>query len=71
MQEETIAGIASGMGGGISIIRISGENALQVAGSIFRTSKYLSDQKKEEKENIIWKDDYFEFADGSREIIEP
>lgn len=63
MQEETIAGIASGMGGGISIIRISGENALQVAGSIFRTRKYLSDQKKEEKENIIWKDDYFEKKD--------
>ena len=63
MQEETIAGIASGMGGGISIIRISGENDLQVAGSIFRTRKYLSDQKKEEKENIIWKDDYFEKKD--------
>ena len=63
MQEETIAGIASGMGGGISIIRISGENALQVAGSIFRTRKYLSDQKKKEKENIIWKDDYFEKKD--------
>ena len=60
MQEETIAGIASGMGGGISIIRISGENALQVVGSIFRTKKYLSNLQKEEKENIIWKSDYFE-----------
>ena len=50
MQEETIAGIASGMGGGISIIRISGENALQVVGSIFRTKKYLSNLQKEEKE---------------------
>lgn len=60
MQEETIAGIASGMGGGISIIRISGENALKIAGSVFRTKKYLSDLQKEEKENIIWKNDYFE-----------
>lgn len=60
MQEETIAGIASGMGGGISIIRISGENALKVVSSIFRTKKYLSDLQKEEKENIIWKNDYFE-----------
>lgn len=60
MQEETIAGIASGMGGGISIIRISGENALQVVESIFRTKKYLSNLQKEEKENIIWKSDYFE-----------
>lgn len=60
MQEETIAGIASGMGGGISIIRISGENALQVVGSIFRTKKYLSNLQKEEKKNIIWKSDYFE-----------
>lgn len=60
MQEETIAGIASGMGGGISIIRISGENALKVAGRVFRTKKYLSDLQKEEKENIIWKNDYFE-----------
>ena len=60
MQEETIAGIASGMGGGISIIRISGENALQGVGSIFRTKKYLSNLHKEETENIIWKSDYFE-----------
>ena len=60
MQEETIAGIASGMGGGISIIRISGENALKVVSSIFRTKKYFSDLQKEEKENIIWKNDYFE-----------
>ena len=60
MQEETIAGIASGMGGGISIIRISGENALQVVGSIFRTKKYLSNLQKEEKENTIWISDYFE-----------
>ena len=32
----TIAGIASGMGGGIGIIRISGDKALEAAGRIFR-----------------------------------
>ena len=60
MQEETIAGIASGMGGGISIIRVSGEDALEVVGNIFRTKRYLSDREKEEKEHIKWKNDFFE-----------
>lgn len=60
MQEETIAGIASGMGGGISIIRVSGEDALEVVGNIFRTKRYLSDREKEEKEDIKWKNDFFE-----------
>lgn len=55
MQEDTIAGIASGMGGGISIIRVSGENALTAVGNIFRTQKYLSDEKKDSD----WKSDYF------------
>lgn len=55
MQEDTIAGIASGMGGGISIIRVSGENALTAVGDIFRTPKYLSDEKKDSD----WKSDYF------------
>ena len=59
MQEETIAGIASGMGGGISIIRVSGEDALEVVGNIFRTKRYLSDREQEEKEAIIWKKDFF------------
>lgn len=59
MQEETIAGIASGMGGGISIIRVSGEDALEVVGNIFRTKRYLSDREQEEKEAIIWKNDFF------------
>lgn len=60
MQEETIAGIASGMGGGISIIRVSGEDALEVVGNIFRTKRYLSNLEKEEKEDIKWKNDFFE-----------
>ena len=54
MREDTIVGIASGMGGGIGIIRISGEDSFQLAGRIFRTKKYLSN--KEEK----WEEDYFE-----------
>ena len=41
MQQGTIVGIASGMGGGIGIIRISGENAFLVAGEIFRTRKFV------------------------------
>ena len=41
MQQDTIVGIASGMGGGIGIIRISGENAFLVAGEIFRTRKFV------------------------------
>ena len=34
MEFDTIAGIASGMGGGIGIIRISGPEALKAAGAI-------------------------------------
>ena len=54
MEFDTIAGIASGMGGGIGIIRISGPEALKAAGVIFRTKKYLKDPKKE------WNQAYFE-----------
>ena len=36
MYTKTIASIASGMGGGIGVIRISGDDALTVAGKIFR-----------------------------------
>ena len=54
MEFDTIAGIASGMGGGIGIIRISGPEALKAAGAIFRTKKYLKDPKKE------WNQAYFE-----------
>lgn len=35
MDHDTIVGIASGMGGGIGIIRLSGSKALTLAGSIF------------------------------------
>ena len=41
MGKDTIAGIASGMGGGIGVIRISGEDALKVIGEIFRCKNNL------------------------------
>ncbi len=58
MENDTIAGIASGMGGGIGIIRISGENAFSIVGDIFRTKKYLSaDRNNRGKwdQNFFWK----------------
>lgn len=39
MEESTIVGIASGVGGGIGIIRISGKDAFRIAGSIFIAGK--------------------------------
>lgn len=51
MQEDTITGIASGMGGGISIIRVSGKDALAIVGSVFRRKKYVSSSE--------WDIDYF------------
>lgn len=46
MEQDTIAGIASGMGGGIGIIRISGREALRIAGEVFCTKKYSEDIPK-------------------------
>lgn len=46
MEFDTIAGIASGMGGGIGIIRISGPEALKAAGAIFQDKK-ISERSKE------------------------
>lgn len=50
MQQDTIAGIASGMGGGIGIIRISGENAFLAAGEIFRTRKFIKIEDENRKD---------------------
>ncbi len=36
MHTKTIASIASGMGGGIGVIRISGDDAMTIAGLSFR-----------------------------------
>lgn len=57
MSSDTIAGIASGMGGGIGIIRVSGEDALTAVGKIFRTPKFAknSDKKNNSKE---WNEKY-------------
>ena len=41
MYTKTIASIASGMGGGIGVIRISGDDALTVAGKIFEKEARL------------------------------
>lgn len=67
MQNDTIAGIASGMGGGIGIIRVSGEKCLDIVGKIFRNKKYVEKYlKNNEKKNIIkckdkeWNTKYFE-----------
>lgn len=67
MQNDTIAGIASGMGGGIGIIRVSGENCLEIVGKIFRnkkyTDKYLKDREQKnigEIEKEEWDNKYFE-----------
>lgn len=45
MNGDTIAGIASGMGGGIGVIRVSGENALRAVGEVFRTKRYENGDK--------------------------
>lgn len=57
MSSDTIAGIASGMGGGIGIIRVSGEDALIAVGKIFRTPRFAknSDKKNNSKE---WNEKY-------------
>lgn len=59
MQDNTIAGIASGMGGGIGIIRISGNNALKAAGKIFRTKSFVDEKLGKIKKDIKWDFNYF------------
>ena len=59
MQDNTIAGIASGMGGGIGIIRISGDKALEAAGRIFRTKKYIDKKLGKVKKDVKWDYNYF------------
>ena len=54
MENDTIAGIASGMGGGIGIIRISGDHALRAVGEVFRTQKFLKSENKK------WDADFFQ-----------
>ena len=42
MYTKTIASIASGRGGGIGVIRISGDDALTVAGKILRKRSQIA-----------------------------
>jgi len=44
MQEDTIAGIATGMGGAIGIIRISGSEAIPIVRKIFRTKSQYQNE---------------------------
>lgn len=60
MEQDTIAGIASGMGGGIGIIRVSGEDALVKAGRIFRTKSYIKNRSEETE----WDEQYFVHKDS-------
>lgn len=55
MEGDTIAGIASGMGGGIGIIRISGPDSIYIVGHIFRTKKFLDSSACEQ-----WDEKYLE-----------
>jgi len=59
MQDNTIAGIASGMGGGIGIIRMSGSRSLEIAGRVFRTKKYVSKGSIKVKKTPEWDGNYF------------
>ncbi len=53
MEGDTIAGIASGMGGGIGIIRVSGPDSFLITGRLFRTKKFIVSSRKE-----IWDDSF-------------
>jgi tRNA modification GTPase len=59
MQDDTIVGIASGMGGGIGIIRISGIDAMALVGKVFRTKKFIENYDCGE-EHPVWDFMYFE-----------
>lgn len=59
MYTKTIASIASGMGGGIGVIRISGDDALTVAGKIFRKRSQIDLTSECEKDGIQYDDEYF------------
>ena len=56
MEQDTIIGIASGMGGGIGIIRVSGKKALSIVGRIFRRKKYVD---KDKVVDSSWEENYF------------
>ena len=59
MHDNTIAGIASGMGGGIGIIRISGDKALEAVGKIFRTKSFIDKKLGKVKKDVKWDYNYF------------
>ena len=63
MHTKTIASIASGMGGGIGVIRISGDDAMTIAGKIFRKRSQIDLSSEYEKEDAQSDDKFFEKTD--------
>ena len=63
MHTKTIASIASGMGGGIGVIRISGDDAMTIAGKIFRKRSQIDLSSECEKEDVQSDDKFFEKTD--------
>lgn len=59
MQNDTIAGIAGGMGGSIGIIRVSGSKTMDAVGKIFRTKKYVDRDTGKVKTGSLWDCSYF------------
>ena len=51
MDYDTIAGIASGMSGGIGIVRISGKEAIRIIGEVFCTKKEIENLQEKRKSN--------------------
>ena len=51
MDYDTIAGIASGMGGGIGIVRISGKEAIRIIEEVFCTKKEIENLQEKRKNN--------------------
>lgn len=70
MEESTIVGIASGIGGGIGIIRMSGANSLKIASSVF-----CAGQKNQVEQNYFVKAvshtiHYGHIVDDAGEIVD-
>lgn len=68
MHEDTIVGIATGMGGGIGVIRISGRDAFTLVGKVFRTKKYIKEKNKTDNTEVYntfsWDENYLAAKDS-------
>lgn len=63
MDGDTIVGIASGMGGSIGIIRVSGNHSLRIVGELFRTKKFIGHDEPENSKKK-WDSSFFEKKDS-------